>query len=314
MKIMVTTYPFGAKNDTPIKQLEDFDVYYNDVKRKYTPEELVSRLKSFQPDIIIAGTEKYTKETLELVPNLQMISRVGIGLDSIPIDDCIEKNITVTYTPDAPSNSVAELTICQMINAVRNVQVTDNSLRNGGWSRYIGKEIRDCTIGIIGCGRIGSLVVEKLEGLKPRRIYVNDTDYSKSKNMPRSEFAKKNQILSECDIVSIHIPFSEDNENYLNTKEFNIMKKDACVINMSRGGIINEKALYKFLKDNPEASGCVDAFDTEPYTGKLLELENAYLTPHLGSCSTTSRFHMEVGAVEEVLNFINKDDLINKVC
>ena len=89
MKIMVTTYPFGAKNDTPIKQLEDFDVYYNDVKRKYTPEELVSRLKSFQPDIIIAGTEKYTKETLELVPNLQMISRVGIGLDSIPIDDCI---------------------------------------------------------------------------------------------------------------------------------------------------------------------------------------------------------------------------------
>lgn len=311
---MVTTYPFGVKNETPIKQLEGYNVHYNDVKRKYTRDELLVRLETEQPDIIIAGTEKYDAEALNKVPNLQMISRVGIGLDSVPLDECKARNITVAYTPDAPSNAVAELTICQMLNALRRVQNTDADLRNGKWNRYIGKELRDCTIGIIGCGRIGKLVVEKLDGLKPRRIYVNDINYAAAKNMPRSEYAKKMQILSECDIISVHIPYTDDNKDYLSHKEFKIMKKDVCLINMSRGGVFNEKDLHHFLSWHPEATACIDAFDTEPYNGDLLKLENAFLTPHLGSCSETSRFHMEVGAVEEVINFINNKELINKVC
>jgi len=83
---------------------------------------------------------------------------------------------------------------------------------------------------------------------------------------------------------------------------------------MSRGGVFNEADLFTFLTKHPEATACVDTYDTEPYNGKLLKLENTFLTPHLGSCSETSRFHMEVGAVEEALNFINKKELENKVC
>jgi D-3-phosphoglycerate dehydrogenase len=314
LKIMVTTYPFGSTNSTPKKQLEGHTVFYNDQLRKYTQEELIERLKSFQPDIIIAGTENYTSEILDLVPNLKMISRVGIGLDSIPIKECKKRGITVAYTPDAPSNAVAELTIGQMINSLRHTQYTDLALRDYKWDRYIGRELRDCNVGIIGCGRIGSLVIEKLNGLKPRRIYVNDIDYEKAKNMPRSEYAKKMQILSECDIISLHIPFNIQNRNFISKNEFHIMKTNVNLINMSRGGIVNEHNLYKFLSENQNATASVDVFNEEPYKGKLLKLPNTYLTPHLGSCTETSRFHMEVGAVEEVLNFINNENLINKVC
>jgi D-3-phosphoglycerate dehydrogenase len=313
-KIMVTTHPFGETNDTPIRQLKDYTVHYNDVGRKYSDEELEERLVEFQPDAIIAGTEEYSAELFDKLPNLKIISRVGIGLDSIPLDECDKRNITVAYTPDAPSNAVAELTICQMLNALRRVQDSDAELRTKVWDRYIGREIRSCTVGIIGCGRIGSLVIEKLNGLKPRRIYVNDIVYDKAHDLPRCEYAKKMQILSECDIISIHIPYDEVNKNFISKEELAIMKKNVCLINMSRGGIINEDDLYDFLLENKDATACVDAFTSEPYFGKLLDLENTYLTPHIGSCSEKSRFHMEVGATEEVLNFLNNKPLINKVC
>ena len=242
-----------------------------------------------------------------------MISRVGIGLDSVPLEECKKRNIIVSYTPDAPSNAVAELVICQMINMIRKTQWCDNSIRNGKWERFIGKEIRGCEIGIIGCGRIGTLVVEKMQGLKPRRIFVNDIIYERANNLPRSEYATKAQLLYNCDIVTIHIPYNESNMDYISEEEFSLMKKDVCLINMSRGGIVNEKHLYNFLTNNPNASAAIDTFNDEPYSGELISLNNIYLTPHLASCTEISRKMMETGAVESVLNFINNKEILNRV-
>jgi D-3-phosphoglycerate dehydrogenase len=312
-KIMVTTYPFGVTNDLPIRHLEDYDVFYNDLRRKYKIEELTERLESYLPDIIIAGTERYDAEILDKIPNLRMISRVGIGLDSVPLEECKKRGIIVAHTPDAPSNAVAELTICQMLNMLRSAQIVDRDIKQGKWDRIIGKEIRDCNVGVIGCGRIGKLVVEKLGGLKPRRIFVNDIVYDKAKGLPRSEYANKINILSSCDIVSIHIPYNEDNKNYLDKAEFEILKKDVKILNMSRGGVVNEGLLYKFLKNNPESAAAVDVFMDEPYEGELCELDNAYLTPHLGSCSIRSRLDMELGAAEQAVNFIKKKVIVNRV-
>jgi D-3-phosphoglycerate dehydrogenase len=312
-KIIVTTYPFGSTNDLPCRQLESFDVRYNDLLRKYTRDELVERLFDFQPDIIIAGTELYDKDLIDGLTNLKMIARVGIGLDSIPIDYCREKGISVTYTPDAPSNAVAELTICQMINMLRHVSKVGQDIADGNWSRYIGKELRSCEVGVIGCGRIGKLVVEKLSGLKPRRIFVNDIDHSKAEGLARSEFETKGQILSTCDVVTIHIPYSDINHNYISASEFEMMKPDVKIINMSRGGIINEQALLEFLIANPDSAAAVDTFVEEPYVGALINQENAYLTPHLGSCSEKSRFNMEMGAAEDVCNFIEGKPLNSQV-
>lgn len=312
-KIMVTTHPFCSVSDLPIKMLHGHEVYLNDVGRKYSPEELLERLVKFNPDIIIAGTEKYTSDTLDLLPDLKMISRVGIGLDSVPLEECKKRGIVVSYTPDGPSNAVAELAVGQMINMLRRIQLCDATIRNGGWNRHIGREIRSCDVGVIGCGRIGKLIVEKMQGLKPRRVFVNDIIHERAEDLPRSEQATKAQILSDCDIITIHIPYNDQNHDYITKKDFDIMKKDVSIINMSRGGIVNEKDLYDFLSENPSASAAIDTFEVEPYKDCLVDLPNAYLTPHLGSCSKMSRNMMEVGAAEEVINFISGEQISNRV-
>ncbi len=309
MKVMVTTFPFGEPNSLPIKLLGDHEVFYNDVGRKYNRKELEERIKSFQPEIIIAGTELYDEDLLDMFENLKLISRVGIGLDSVPVGKCRARGVEVSYTPDAPSNAVAELTVAQMMSSLRRTNQISEDLKSGGWTRYIGRELRDCDVGLFGCGRIGSLVVEKLNGLKPRRIFVNDVEKDRMKGLMRCEPETKMQILSSCDIISIHIPFNERNENFIGKREFRLLKSDAVLINTARGGIVDEDALYDWLKANPSAMAVMDVFSEEPYKGKLKSLENIYLTPHLGSCSTKSRFNMEMGAVEAVLNFIDDEPI-----
>ena len=310
MKIIVTTHPFG---DLPKKQLKNYDVVYNDMLRRYTSEEHKERLIKYNPDIIIAGTENYKDNVLDLAPNLKIICRVGIGLDNVDLVECKERNIKVTYTPDAPSNAVAELVICQMINMLRKMQIVSQDMKDMKWNRFIGLDIRDCNIGVIGCGRIGTLVIQKLQGLKPRRIFGNDIIPERSHNLPRTEHLDKMQLLSESDIITMHIPHNEDNHNYINEREFQLLKDNVKLINMSRGGIVNEDLLYEWLTEHPNASCATDTYIEEPYKGNLLSLDNFYPTPHLASCTEKSRFDMEMGAVEDALNYMQNRKLNNQV-
>jgi len=315
MKIIVTTYPFGYVDPMALGLLESHDVRLNDLKRKFTPDEVRERLIEFQPDVIIAGTEKYTAELFDELPNLKMISKVGVGHDSVPLDECVKHEIVVTYTPNAPSNAVAELTIGQMLNALRHIQIVDRNMRGEGnnWTRMVGREIMQCNIGIIGCGRIGTLLSQKLRSFNPARILVNDIIETRALAVLEAEPDTYERIFTECDIVTMHIPFNEANHNLIGSKYLDMMKPDACLINMSRGGIVDESALFARLQTYPDFRAVIDTFETEPYTGELLKCQNALLTPHLGSCSKTSRRSMEVGASEEVLRFINGDDQLNKL-
>ncbi len=307
-KAIVTTFPFGKTDNAPCDMLQQsFDVKYNQLGKKYTKNELQDVLIRELPDIIIAGTEKYTADTINLVPNLRLIARVGIGVDNIDLEECKRKGITVTNTPSAPSNAVAELTICQMLNMLRKVQnVSEDLLKKERWNRYIGREIKNCQIGVIGVGRIGTLVIHKLECLTDRQIYINDVDPDKVIENVRLKHKSVDDICRECDIITIHIPLKDSiyhNKDLITTKQLSTMKRDVRLLNMSRGGIINEGDLFKWLSENKKVCVAVDSFETEAYRGKLLELGNAYLTPHLGSCTIQSRSAMECGAVKEAISF-----------
>ena len=314
MKILVTTVPFGNPNDTPRRMLEGSDVVYNTSSSELQKDALIEILQAACPDVIIAGTEKYTAEVLNFAPQLKMISRVGVGLDSVDLEECKRRGIIVCYTPHAPSNAVAELTVAEMIFALRRVRNVDEALRRGRWNRHIGLELRGCDVGIIGFGRIGRLVAQKLSGLKPRRVFINDIDVSKCQGVERCEFENKLQIICNCDIITLHIPYSKDNHHFIDARELQLMKPTAVLINTSRGGIVNETALRAWLQKNPAAYACVDVYAGEPYTGPLLAEPNTILTPHLGSCTTKSRFDMEVGATDEVFNFFNSKPFNNRVC
>ena len=298
IKVIVTTFPFnyGEKFFKNTNFGYHIQIKYNEIKRKYTREEHIEVIKKEQPDVIIAGTEKYDKEILSMMPNLKMISRVGIGIDGIDLSECAKRGIIIKNTPDAPTNAVAELTVCQILNMLRKIQnVSNDMIYKERWNRYIGRELKNCSVGIIGFGRVGKSVYKKLKNFNCK-IYYNDIKDDKSTDI--------DHIFKNCDIITLHIPLEDKeicNINFITKRELNMMKENVRLLNMSRGGIINEDHLYDFLLKNKKSTIAIDTFENEPYKGKLTELGNVYLTPHLGSCTIASRIAMEEQAIENFL-------------
>ena len=173
-KIFVSTIPFGSINSFPIEQLDQAKIDYdiNPIGRKLTEEDLFEIIPKY--DGLIAGTEQITKKVLDNAKNLKIISRVGVGLDSVDLNYAKEKNIIVTFTPDAPGPAVAELTVGLMISLLRQVHLSNMQIHNGKWERYFGKRLADCTIGLIGLGRIGARVLRRIAGFGTPRVLVND--------------------------------------------------------------------------------------------------------------------------------------------
>lgn len=310
-KALITTVPFGAVDPTPIMLLEstpNIEYVINPIGRKLKENELPELVKEF--DIIIAGTEPITRKVMENGPNLKLIARVGIGLDSVDLVAARELGIAVTYTPDAPSPAVAELTIAHMINMLRRVPLVDRKLRFGIWQRIHGERLANMTTGIIGTGRVGSRVLRHLQGFGPRRIMVNDLkpDYNLYE-MYHAEFAEKEAIYREADIITLHVPLTPLTRNLISKQQMDIMKKGVFLINTSRGGIVNEHDLYVALSGDHIAGAAIDTFESEPYTGNLIELDNCYLSCHMGSMTNDCRAAMEIQATEEVCRFVRGEPL-----
>lgn len=302
MNVLVTVDKFGKEARQLLGEVcsTNHTIYYNSIEKRLSKEELSEAINTAKPEIIIAGTEAYDTEILDLATKLKVISRVGIGLDSVDLKECEARNITVESTPDAPSDAVAELTLGQILNAIRRIQEVDMSVRKNGWFRYVGKDLKQSTVGIIGYGRIGSRVANMLKGLC-KDIYIHEIDDTKNIEFNKLDL---NYILTNCDIITFHIPFNSNNKNLITYKELDLLKKDCILINTSRGGIIHEQDLYDWLVKNEDAIAAIDVFEQEPYSGNLTTLTNCYLTPHLGSCTIKSRRDMEVGAVENITKYL----------
>lgn len=311
LNILITTVPFGEKDPKPINLLNNAsNIKYviNPIGRKLKEAELIELVKDY--DILIAGTEPITRKVMESGKKLKLISRVGIGLDSVDLKAAKELGIKVSYTPDAPAPAVAELTLAHMINLLRRVPLVDRKLRSGIWQRIHGERLANLTIGIIGTGRVGSRVLRHLQGFSPKKILVNDLkpDFDLYK-MYNAEFVEKEIIYSESDIISLHIPMNKNNYNLINRNRMELMKKHPFLINTSRGGIINEEDLYNALNTHQINGAAIDVFETEPYTGKLVEMDNCYLSCHMGSMTSDCRANMEIQATEEACRFAKGEEL-----
>ena len=313
IKVLVSTFPF-AQTDPKAAELivkQGWELEFNPYGRKITPQELKIMLTGV--DALIAGTEKLNKETLELANNLKLISRVGIGLDGIDWKEIKRRKIEVAYTPEAPTLSVAELTLGFILDLSRGITNTTINMRNRVWERYSGMELTNKTVGIIGLGRIGKTLVRLLEPFNCK-ILVNDIkpdeEFIKKNNLT---LAKKEVIYKEADFVTLHVPLTKLTRNLINEEVFKLMKKDAFLINDSRGPVVSEKALYKALKQDQIKGAAIDVYEKEPYSGILCELNNIILTSHMGSCSEESRRAMEIGAAQAVVDFFTGTPLKNRV-
>jgi len=314
MKTLITTVPFGEQNKLPLELLDISGVDYliNPCNKRLTENELIELIPDI--DVLITGTEPITKKVIDKAPNLKFISRVGIGLDSVDLNAAKERGIKVSYTPDAPAPAVAELTIGLILTLLRFVHISNSQLHKGNWNRIFGRRLADITMGIIGVGRIGSRVIRRTKPFGTPKILVNDIDLSYRSSLDfKLEWVSKEKIYKEADIICLHLPLTRLTKNMIRKEQLLSMKKDASIINVSRGGIINEQDLYDVMKSGHLSGAAIDVFETEPYHGKLVEIERCILTAHMGSMSMGCRSRMEIEATEEVIRFYKGETLQNEV-
>ena len=315
-KIFVSTYPFGKYDPKPKILLNEtnFEIIYNPLNRKLKPEELLEFARD--ADGLIAGTEKLDL-LIEKNSNLKFISRVGIGLDNVPLEICKEKNIRVSYTPDAVTDAVTELTLGLMIDISRKVSFSDREIRQGNWTRPVGKRITESVIGIIGVGRVGKKLIELLSSFQPKKILLNDiqdlTEFIKKHSKQNLEIFTKEKIFASADIISLHIPLYSKTKNLICKSVLENFNPEAYLINTARGELCNEEDLFNALQEKKFLGAALDVFSEEPYFGKLRNLESVLLTQHMGSCSYDCRMNMELQATEEIIRFFKTQNLLREV-
>ena len=317
-KIFVSTHPFGALSSRPLELLRQSrcEFQINPLERKLTSQEVAEMAANC--DALIAGTENIAL-VLEKAPNIKIISRVGIGLDSIPLKECRKRNVVVCYTPDAVTMAVAELTVGLMLNITRFIHATDRQIRTGVWQRIQGRRLGKSVIGLIGFGRIGNSVARLLAPYHPCKVLINDIkDKSSELQIMRQaglcvEIVPLSRIYHESHIISLHVPLNSMTLNLIAEKQLSQMRSDAFLINTARGGIVNEQALHEALSEGKLGGAALDVFEEEPYTGSLAELDNVLLTPHMGSCSHDCRAQMEIEATKEIIRFFQGERLQNEV-
>jgi len=300
-KIFISTSSFAQHDASPLKLLKDagMDVEVNPYRRTLTPEECLNLYQDI--DGLIAGTEALTAEVLRSARNLRVISRCGAGADSIDMEVARELGIKVFTTPDAPTQAVAELTIGLMLDLLRGVSLEDRFIRAGMWQKNMGNLLSGKTLGILGLGRIGRRVVELTQPFNLKYIAWDISPDRQFGDKYGIEFAGLDELLTKADIVTIHLPYVAELKGIIGERELSLMKRDAFLLNTARGGLVDETALYNALKGRRIAGAALDVFEQEPYAGRLKELDNVILTPHIGSYAKEARVEMEVQAAKNLL-------------
>ena len=313
-RVLITTSPFAEANPAALQLLDKQNIAYtrNPFGRRLREQELAELIAPYE--VLIAGTEPITNAVLDRAPNLRLIAHTGIGLDNIPLAAARARGIAVTYTPAAPSPAVAEFTIGQMLVLLRGIAKADRGIRRGNWNRWIGRRLSGLTVGVIGVGRVGRLVIRHLQAFSPVRILANDliTDDGLA-NLNRFSWTDKETIFREADILTLHVPLTRQTRGMIGKRELEIMKPEAILINTSRGGIVDEAALAAALRARPNFSAAIDVFEEEPYSGELVTLENCLLSCHMASCTQDCRLQMEVEAAMEVVRYFKGEPFANPV-
>lgn len=301
-KIIITTTSFGEYDEEPLNILgrAGFEIILNPYKRKLEKDEIVELCKDVVG--IIAGTETLDAPTIRKLTCLKVISRCGTGLDNVDLESAKKLDIKVFNTPDTSTLAVAELTVGLILDLLRKTSLMDREIRNGLWKKRTGNLLHEKRIGIIGFGRIGKKVAELLKPFECVLFYNDPFIEGEYFGVRCLHF---DDLLKRADIVSIH---ASTKSELLGEKEIRLMKSGAWLVNVSRGEVVNEDALYRALKENCLAGAALDVFKQEPYTGSLRELDNVILTPHIGSYAKETRIKMEREAVENLLKGLGDED------
>ena len=288
-----------------------------DVKPGLTEEELCGIIGEYDGLVIRSGT-KVTKKVIEASTHLRVIGRAGVGVDNVDIPAATEKGILVMNTPSANILSAAEHTCAMILSAARKIPQAHESMHKGEWkrSKYSGIELNGKTLGIIGVGRVGGEVARRLKHFNMALVGYDPFLPPEVAADIGVRLTTLDEVIEVADIMTIHTPLLPETRDMISMPQFKKMKPGAILVNVARGGIVNEDDLYTALKENVIAGAAFDVWCEEPlceHEKKLLELENLVTTPHLGASTAEAQERVAVEIAESVIKYLRDNEIVNAI-
>jgi len=288
-----------------------------DVRLGLSGADLAAALKDYDA-AIVRSQPKVNAAALESPGKLRAIARAGVGVDNIDVPAATRKGIVVMNTPGGNTVSAAEHTIALMFALSRKIPAADAVMKAGGWDRnkFVGTQLTGKTLGVVGLGRIGREVARRAVGLDMTVIALDPfVTAAKAAELGLQTAATLDELLPKVDFLTIHVPLSAETKSLIGARELGLMKKTACVLNVARGGIIDEQCLADALKAGTIGGAGVDVFTAEPIVAEnpLLKAPNVVLTPHLGASTVEAQENVAVEAAQLIADFLLKGQVANAV-
>lgn len=278
-----------------------------DYKPNILADELLSIVKDYEV-ILVRSRTRITREVIQVASNAKIIARAGVGLDNIEVKAAEDRSIRVINAPEAAMNAVSELTIGNMISLARSISHADREMKKGNWIKkdLMGTELSGKYLGIVGVGNIGRNVGRIAKGLRMNIIgydpYPIERDYIREVGLIVTDL---NTLIQSADFITCHVPLLEETKHLFNAELISKMKPTAYIINASRGGVIDESALYNALCNGSIAGAALDVFETEPPLNNLLiELPNVICTPHIGAQTKEAQQLTAIVIAEKIIQII----------
>lgn len=282
-KVFSTSPTFGYYAIEPLEYLKKHgcEVELVPQGRKMSEDELIESIEGY--DAMIVGVEKVTEPVIQASRKLKVIAKHGAGVDNIDVKAASSRGIVVTNAPGINSDAVADLTIGLFLSLARDIPFADRSVREGIWPRIVGIQFNGKALGIIGLGQVGRKVAKRASGFDMKVLaydILKDESFAQKWGIT---YLSLDELLTESDFISIHVSLNASTRRMIGERELRLMKETAFLVNISRGGIVDEEALYRVLKEKRIRGAALDVFCNEPpRESPLLKLDNVILTPHMG--------------------------------
>lgn len=296
-KVLVTATDYARNCAAGKKYLEEngFSVVENPHGRPMT----LAELSEYLPEIsaVVAGVDDWTDEVLESAPNLKIIARFGVGVDNIDLSAARARGIKVTNARGANADAVAELAVGGMLALLRSFRRLDRTTREGKWERLVGHTLRGRTLGLVGFGAIARYVAKLARAFDAEVVAFDSYPDEAAARSLGVRFVPLDELLSVCDIISLHVPATPETKNLINRDTLSRLKPGAILVNTARGAVVDEDALYDALKSGQLAGAALDVHATEPVaaTDPLFTLDNVLVFPHTAA-ETWETYH-QVGLI-----------------
>lgn len=309
---ILITDPLSEEGITPLRQADNMNIVIDTTN---TPEELLEKIGDYHA-LLVRSQTTVTRELIEKAKNLKIIGRAGVGVDNIDLDAATENGIIVVNAPDGNTNSAAEHSMAMLMALSRKVPQAFASLKNGEWDRksFMGVELKNKTLGIVGLGRIGAEVAARAKGQRMDIIaYDPFLTEEKAKKMGIG-YGSLDEVLAQADFITIHTPLLKETKHLINKAAFDKMKDGVQIVNCARGGIVDEDALYDAIVSKKVAGAALDVFEVEPFVDhKLLTLPEVIATPHIAASTFEAQESVAVDVSADVVNFFNDRPVQNPV-